>query len=75
MQQLIEKAFIYKLSRCLSVDHQLLHFPQRLNGIIELKHRIACNDFYITNIMRLFNGDNPASQLESGEQKNEDCFC
>ena len=39
---------------------------------MELKHRVECNGIYITDIMCAFKGDNPASQLESGQQKNGD---
>ena len=68
IQPLIEEPFIYMLARCLSDDHQLLYSPERLNDIIELKHRIECNGIYITDIMCAFKGENPASQLESGRQ-------
>ena len=75
IQLLIEKPFIYMLARCPSDDHQLLYSPERLNDTTELKHRVEYNGIYITGIMCTFKGDNPASQLESGQQKNADYFC
>ena len=62
-QPLTVKPFIYMLVTCPSDDHQLLYCLERFN------------DIYITNIMCAFKGDNTASQLESGQQKNGDYFC
>ena len=57
------------LARCPSDDHQLLYSPERLNDVIELKHRVEFNVMYITDIMRACKRDNPASKLESGQHK------
>ena len=40
-----------------------------MNEIIELNHRIEGNGIYVTDIMHVFKAKNPASQLESGQQK------
>ena len=41
-----------------------------MNKIIEPSHGI-----YVTDIMHVFKDNNPASQLESGQQKNGYYFC
>ena len=46
-----------------------------LNEIIELNHRIEGNGIYVTDIMHVFKAKNPASQLESGQQKNGYYLC
>ena len=63
------------LPKCSYDDHQLLYNPERLNDIIELKHRVECNGIYINDIMHAFKGDNLVSQLESRRQKYGDYFC
>ena len=46
-----------------------------MNEIIELNHRIEGNGIYVTDIMHVFKAKNPASQLESGQQKNGYYLC
>ena len=69
VQPLIEKPFIYTLLRCPSDDHQLLYSNERLADIIDLKNKVEHNGILINDIMGVFKGDNPAAQLESGQQQ------
>ena len=46
-----------------------------LNKMIELNHRIQGYGIYIADIMHVFETNNPTSQLERGQQKNEYYFC
>ena len=63
------------LARCPSDDHQLLYSNERLAGIIDLKNKVEHDGILINDIMRVFKGDNPAVQLERGQQNNGDYFC
>ena len=45
-----------------------------MNKIIELNHRIDGNGIFIADIMYAFKANNPASQLERGQQKMEITF-
>ena len=40
---------------------------QRLNEIVGLNKRIESNGIYITDIMPVYNANNPVFQLESGQ--------
>ena len=65
--------FIYMLARCPSDDHQLLYSHEQLDDIIYLKNKVKHIGILINNWMRVFKGDNPVAQLESGLQKNYFC--
>ena len=43
--------------------------------MIEANHKIKENGIYITDIMYVFKANNPASELNSGQQKNRYFFC
>ena len=75
IQSIVEKAFMYILARCPSKDQQLLYIEERLNDIKELSSPLEIDNIPIFDIMRVFKGDNPASQFEVGHQKNGDYFC
>ena len=40
-----------------------------MNKIIEPNHRIGHHGIYVTDIMHVYKANNPASQLESGQQQ------
>jgi len=65
----------YLLARCPSNDQQLMYIEERMEDILDLKQDILCEDITIVDRMRIFKGDKPASQFESGQQKNGDYFC
>ena len=69
IQPLIEKSFIYMLVRCPSDDHQLLYSNEPLADIIGLKNKVEHSGILINDIMGVFKRDNPAAQLESGQQQ------
>ena len=47
-----------------------------MNKIIEPNHRVESHGIYVTDIIYvLFKANNPASQLESGQQKSGYYFC
>ena len=46
-----------------------------MNKIIEPNHRIGGHGIYVPDIMHVFKAYNPASQLESGQQKTWFYFC
>ena len=75
MQSIIEKPFVYLIARCPSDDHQLLYCQERTVDLLQLDRKIDYNGIVITDVMRVFKGDNPAAQFESGQQKNGDYFC
>ena len=76
VQSQIEKPKIYILARCKSDNHQLLYGEERMDDIRELKEGIVAeNGTVIHDIIRVFKGDKPASQLEAGQQKGGDYFC
>ena len=75
IQSIVEKPYVYLLARCPSHDHQLLYSQERINDILELSRKIELHGIEITDVMRIFKGDNPASQFESRQQKNGDYFC
>ena len=75
VQSIIEKPYVYILARCPSDDHQLLFTQERISDILELDRKITHNRISITDVIRIFKGDNPAALFESGQQKNGDYFC
>ena len=75
VQSIVEKPYIYLLARCPSDDHQLLYSQERINDISELSRKNEFHVIDITDVMRIFKGDNPACKCENGQQKNGYYFC
>ena len=75
VQSIIEKPYVQILARHPSDDYQLLYTQERVSDILELDRKITHNGISITDVMRIFKGDNPAAQFESEQQKNGNCFC
>ncbi|XP_065661972.1 uncharacterized protein LOC136084831 [Hydra vulgaris] len=76
IQAKVEKPFLYILARCPSNDEQLDYSDLRIEDIISLKCPIiANNNIEIFDILRIFKGDHPASQFESGQNKGGNFPC
>ena len=75
VQAEVEKPYMYIFARCLSNDQQLLYSKERLDDIIKLKEELIFHDIPIRDVARVFKGDNPAAQLEVGQQKGGHFFC
>ena len=81
VQSIVEKPYIYLLGRCPSDDHQLLYSQERINDISELSRKNEFHGIDITDVMRIFKGDNPACKVKMGNKKmvtisvgNAHCF-
>ena len=69
IQAKIEKQHLYVLARCPSTDQQLLYTDERINVILQMKEkRLSENGIEITDIMKIFKRDHPASQFEAGTE-------
>ena len=75
IQSIVEKLYICLLARCLSDDHQLLYSQERINDILKLSRKIEFQGIEISDVMEICKGESPASQFESGQQKNGYYFC
>ena len=76
VQAVIEKPEIYILARCPSNDNQILYSHERFEDILSLKKPLQeLNKPEISDVMRFFKGDKPASQFEAGQQKGGNYFC
>ena len=75
MQATIEKPNLYILGRCPSNEQQLLYSQERVDEIIQLKDPLDIDNMQIKDTARIFKGDNPAAQLEAGQQKEGHYFC
>ncbi|XP_047129004.2 uncharacterized protein LOC124809199 [Hydra vulgaris] len=76
IQAIVEKPFLYILARCPSNDEQLEYRNLRIEDIISLKYPIIVNnDIEIFDVLRIFKGDHPASQFESGQNKDGNFLC
>ena len=51
VQSIVEKPYIYLLSRCPSDDHQLLYSQERINDISELSRKTEFHGIEITDLM------------------------
>ena len=76
VQANVEKPHLYILARCPSTDQQLLYVDERIDDILKIKNNIFTEDgIEITDIVRVFKGDHPASQFESGQNKGGNYAC
>ena len=75
VQSIIESPELYIIGRCRSNDEQMGYIETRNEDLLELNKEITLNDINIHDTMRMFHGDGPAVQLESGHQKGGHYFC
>ena len=76
VQATIERPHLYIFGRCPSNEQQLLYSEERIEDILQLNEPISLdNSVLIRDIARVFKGDNPAAQLEAGQQKGGHFFC
>ena len=76
VQATVEEPTIHILARCPSNDQQLLYAEERICDILQLNQEVITGDgIPIKDVMRVFKGDNPAVQLEAGQQKGGNYFC
>ena len=83
IQSQIEIPELYIIGRCKSNDEQLGYINTRVDCLKYLSEGIVLNDldksydksFVLNDVMRMFHGDGPASQLEAGNQKGGNYFC
>ena len=70
VQEMVEKPQIYLMARCRdTIEDQLLYSDTRLEDIQHLTTKItSSHNIFITDICRLFHGDHPSQEVESGEQ-------
>lgn len=75
VQATVEQPELYIFARCPSNDQQLLYSEIRINDINLATKEIEINGIQFKDIIRIFKGDNPAAQLEAGQQKGGNYFC
>ena len=70
VQEMVEKPQIYLLARCRdTTEDQLLYSDTRLDDIQQLTTEItSSHKVPIKDICRMFHGDHPSQEVESGEQ-------
>ena len=69
VQKLVEQPYVYLLAQSGSaVKDQLLYVPTRWEDIDDLSTKLEFDGQRFTDKLRFFSGDNPARQLESGQQ-------
>ena len=69
VQSIIEKPELYIAARCKSNDEQLAYVKTRTACMLDLRDNLSIEGIDICDRVRLFKGDGPAVQLESGQQK------
>ena len=66
---MVEQPYIYILAESSSaIKDQLLYVPTRLEDLDELSEPLKMNNTTYIDKLRIFSGDTPARQLESGQQ-------
>ena len=76
VQASVEKPFLHILARSPSSDQQLLYTDESLQDILQIQQSLTTNDgIKVYDVIRAFKGDHPASQFESGQQKEETHPC
>ena len=76
MEVNVQKPELYMLARCQSNDNQLLYSEERLEDLLEINTPITSNNGVLINdVIRIFKGGDPASQLGTRHQKVGDYFC
>ena len=73
VQSEVEKPELYMLARCQPNDDQLLYSEDEVEDLLEINAPItSSNGVLINDIIRIFKGDDPTSQLDTGHQKSGD---
>lgn len=75
VQSVVEKPQLYIIARCRSNDEQLGYVDTRVECLKDLKKDLEVGGINISDVMRMFHGDGPAVQFESGQQKGGNYFC
>ena len=76
IQSEVESPELYIIGRCKSTDEQIAYIETREACLKELnKVTVTDENIIFKDTMRLFHGDGPAVQLESGNQKAGQYFC
>ena len=77
VQEMVEKPQIYLMARCRdTIEDQLLYSDTRLEDIQQLTAKItSSHKVFITEICRMFHGDHPSQEVESGEQLGGNYGC
>ena len=77
VQELVEKLQIYLLARCRdTTEDQLLYSETRLDDIQQLDIEITSSHVTpVKDVCRMFHGDHPAQEVESGEQNGGHYGC
>ena len=77
VQSLVERPQVYILARCGSSEaEQIAYINTRKVCLEGLKNKVVTsNGIQITDVMRLFHGDGPQQEFESGEQKGGNAGC
>ena len=76
-QEMVEKPQIYLIARCRdTIEDQLLYSDTRLEDIQQLTTKIiSSHNVFINEICRMFHGDHPSQEVESGEQLGGNFGC
>ena len=75
VQSIIEKPELYIVARCKSNDEQLAYVETRTACMLDLRDKLSIEGIDICDRIKLFKGDGPAVQLESGQQKGGYFYC
>lgn len=77
VQSLVERPQVYILARCGSAEAEQIAYINTRKACLEgLKNKVVTsNGVQITDVMRLFHGDGPQQEFESGEQKGGNAGC
>lgn len=77
VQSLVERPQVYILARCGSSEaEQLAYINTRKACLESLNNKMVMSSgVEITDVMRLFHGDGPQQEFESGEQKGGNAGC
>ena len=75
IQSIVETPELYIIGRCKSSDEQLGYIETREECLHEMSKILIHENISIKDTMRIFHGDGPAVQLESGNQKGGHYFC
>ena len=76
VQTEIERPDLYLVARCRSNDEQLAYVETRMECIAQLQNDLKSDQgLTIRDRMRLFHGDGPVVEIESGQQKGGHFYC
>ena len=77
VQEMVEKPQIYLMARCRdTIEDQLLYSDTRLEDIQQLSTKITSSQkVFINDICRMFHGDHPSQEVETGEQLGGNFGC